>query len=62
MVVGLFTMGLGALLFVVAAGVASYPLVLTALMILAAGIIAVQQVAANLLRGGARPCGDSVAA
>jgi FHS family L-fucose permease-like MFS transporter len=46
MVVGLFTMGLGALLFIPAASVASYPLFLTALMILAAGITALQ-VAAN---------------
>jgi len=46
MVVGLFTMGLGALLFIPAASVASYPLFLAALMILAAGITALQ-VAAN---------------
>ncbi len=46
MVVGLFTMGLGAFLFIPAARVASYPLFLTALMILAAGITALQ-VAAN---------------
>jgi FHS family L-fucose permease-like MFS transporter len=46
MVVGLFTMGVGALLFIPAATVASYPLFLTALMILAAGITALQ-VAAN---------------
>ena len=46
MVVGLFTMGLGAFLFIPAASVASYPLFLTALMILAAGITALQ-VAAN---------------
>jgi MFS transporter, FHS family, L-fucose permease len=46
MVVGLFTMGLGALIFIPAASVASYPLFLTALMILAAGITALQ-VAAN---------------
>jgi FHS family L-fucose permease-like MFS transporter len=46
MVVGLFTMSLGALLFIPAASVASYPLFLAALMILAAGITALQ-VAAN---------------
>jgi len=46
MVTGLFTMGLGALLFVPAASAASYPLFLGALMILAAGITALQ-VAAN---------------
>src|ERR1700726_1927296 len=46
MVVGLFTMGLGAFLFIPAARAASYPLFLTALMILAAGITALQ-VAAN---------------
>jgi MFS transporter, FHS family, L-fucose permease len=46
MVVGLLTMGLGALLFVPAAGVPSFPLFLTALIILAAGIT-VLQVAAN---------------
>src|SRR5580692_10220049 len=46
MVVGLFTMGVGALLFIPAATVASYPLFLTALMILAAGITSLQ-VAAN---------------
>jgi FHS family L-fucose permease-like MFS transporter len=46
MVVGLFTMGVGAFLFIPAASVASYPLFLTALMILAAGITALQ-VAAN---------------
>jgi FHS family L-fucose permease-like MFS transporter len=46
MVVGLFTMGLGAFLFIPAASAASYPLFLTALMILAAGITALQ-VAAN---------------
>jgi MFS transporter, FHS family, L-fucose permease len=46
MVVGLLTMGAGALLFIPAASVPSYPLFLTALMILAAGITALQ-VAAN---------------
>jgi len=46
MVVGLFTMGVGAFLFIPAASAASYPLFLTALMILAAGITALQ-VAAN---------------
>jgi FHS family L-fucose permease-like MFS transporter len=46
MVAGLCTMGLGCLLFIPAASVASYPLFLTALMILAAGITALQ-VAAN---------------
>jgi MFS transporter, FHS family, L-fucose permease len=46
MVVGLFTMGVGSFLFIPAASVASYPLFLTALMILAAGITALQ-VAAN---------------
>ncbi len=46
MVVGLLTMGLGALLFIPAAGVPSYPLFLGALMVLAAGITALQ-VAAN---------------
>jgi FHS family L-fucose permease-like MFS transporter len=46
MVTGLFTMGLGALLFVPAASVPSFPLFLAALVILAAGIT-VQQVAAN---------------
>src|SRR5713226_1991075 len=46
MVVGLFTMGLGALLFIPAASVPSYPLFLGALMVLAAGITALQ-VAAN---------------
>src|SRR6201984_3241727 len=38
MVVGLCTMGLGALLFIPAASVLSYPLFLGALMVLAAGI------------------------
>ena len=46
MVAGLFTMGLGALLFIPAAKVPSYPLFLGALMVLAAGITALQ-VAAN---------------
>jgi FHS family L-fucose permease-like MFS transporter len=46
MVGGLFTMGLGALLFIPAATVPSYPLFLGALMVLAAGITALQ-VAAN---------------
>jgi FHS family L-fucose permease-like MFS transporter len=46
MVIGLLTMGLGAALFVPAAIVASYGLFLTALMVLAAGITALQ-VAAN---------------
>ena len=46
MVVGLITMGLGAALFVPAAAAPSFPLFLTALMILAAGITGLQ-VAAN---------------
>src|SRR5271156_6002883 len=46
MVMGLLTMGLGAFLFVPAATAASYPLFLGALMVLAAGITALQ-VAAN---------------
>ena len=46
MVVGLLTMGLGAFLFVPAASALSYPLFLAALMVLAAGITALQ-VAAN---------------
>jgi MFS transporter, FHS family, L-fucose permease len=46
MVVGLSTMGLGALLFIPAANLPSFPLFLTALIILAAGITALQ-VAAN---------------
>jgi len=46
MVGGLFTMGLGALLFVPAASVPSFPLFLAALIILAAGIT-VLQVSAN---------------
>src|SRR5215468_611258 len=46
MVVGLLTMACGALLFVPAATVVSYPLFLTALLVLAAGITGLQ-VAAN---------------
>jgi FHS family L-fucose permease-like MFS transporter len=46
MVIGVLTMGLGALLFIPAANLAAYPLFLCALMILAAGITALQ-VAAN---------------
>src|SRR5271170_257598 len=46
MVVGLLTMGVGAFLFVPAASAASFPLFLTALIILAAGITGLQ-VAAN---------------
>jgi MFS transporter, FHS family, L-fucose permease len=46
MVVGLLTMAVGAFLFLPAASAASYPLFLTALMILAAGIAGLQ-VAAN---------------
>jgi FHS family L-fucose permease-like MFS transporter len=46
MVGGLFTMGIGALLFIPAAAVPSYALFLVALMILAGGITALQ-VAAN---------------
>jgi MFS transporter, FHS family, L-fucose permease len=46
MVVGLLTAGLGAFLFVPAASVASYPLFLCALIVLAAGITCLQ-VAAN---------------
>jgi MFS transporter, FHS family, L-fucose permease len=46
MVAGLSTMGLGALLFIPAANLPSFPLFLTALIILAAGITALQ-VAAN---------------
>ncbi|HEX4006838.1 MAG TPA: sugar MFS transporter [Acidobacteriaceae bacterium] len=46
MVVGLLTMGLGAVLFIPAAKVPSYPLFLGALIVLAAGITALQ-VAAN---------------
>ena len=46
MVAGLFTMGLGALLFIPAASVPSFPLFLAALITLAAGITSLQ-VAAN---------------
>ena len=46
MVVGLLTMGIGAALFVPAASVASFPLFLTALIVLAAGITGLQ-VSAN---------------
>jgi FHS family L-fucose permease-like MFS transporter len=46
MVVGLFTMGVGAFLFIPAASAPSFPLFLTALIVLAAGITALQ-VAAN---------------
>src|SRR6201982_2663646 len=46
MVVGLVTMALGAFLFLPAASVASYPLFLTALVVLAAGITGLQ-VSAN---------------
>src|SRR5271167_4543249 len=46
MVAGLFTMGAGALMFIPAASVPSYPLFLTALIVLAAGITALQ-VSAN---------------
>src|SRR5271155_163992 len=46
MVAGLLTMGLGALMFVPAANIPSFPLFLTALIVLAAGITALQ-VAAN---------------
>lgn len=46
MVVGLSTMGLGAVLFIPAADLPSFPLFLTALIVLAAGITALQ-VAAN---------------
>ncbi len=46
MVGGLFTMGAGALLFIPAASVPSYPLFLAALIVLAAGITALQ-VSAN---------------
>src|SRR6201982_1880622 len=46
MVIGLLTMGAGAILFVPAASVPSFPLFLTALMILAIGITGLQ-VAAN---------------
>jgi FHS family L-fucose permease-like MFS transporter len=46
MVAGLFTMGLGAFLFIPAASIASYPLFLTALIVLAAGMT-ILQVSAN---------------
>src|SRR5271156_5152334 len=46
MVVGLLTMAIGAFLFVPAASVVSYPLLLTALLVLAAGITGLQ-VSAN---------------
>jgi MFS transporter, FHS family, L-fucose permease len=46
MVVGLLTMAVGAFLFVPAASIASYPLFLTALLVLAAGITGLQ-VSAN---------------
>jgi FHS family L-fucose permease-like MFS transporter len=46
MVAGLFTMALGAFLFIPAAATVSYPLFLTALMVLAAGITGLQ-VSAN---------------
>src|ERR1700751_1783359 len=46
MVAGLFTMGLGAFLFIPAAGVPSYPLFLGALIVLAAGMT-ILQVSAN---------------
>ena len=46
MVVGLFTMGLGAFMFIPAASVPSYPLFLAALIVLAAGMT-VLQVSAN---------------
>jgi FHS family L-fucose permease-like MFS transporter len=46
MVSGLFTMGLGALLFIPAASVPSFPLFLTALIVLAAGMT-ILQVSAN---------------
>jgi FHS family L-fucose permease-like MFS transporter len=46
MVAGLFTMGLGAVLFIPAASVPSFPLFLTALIVLAAGMTALQ-VSAN---------------
>ncbi|HEX6880304.1 MAG TPA: sugar MFS transporter [Terriglobales bacterium] len=42
MVIGLITMGIGAILFVPAAGVPSYPLFLAALIILAAGMTVLQ--------------------
>src|ERR1051325_5863346 len=43
MVAGLLTMALGAFLFIPAASMASYPLFLTALMILAGGITGLQR-------------------
>src|ERR1035438_8814362 len=46
MVTGLFTMGLGALLFIPAASVPSFPFFLTALIVLAAGMT-ILQVSAN---------------
>ena len=46
MVIGLFTMALGAILFIPAANLPSYPLFLAALIVLAAGITALQ-VSAN---------------
>jgi len=49
MVAGLFTMGFGALLFIPAASVPSFPLFLAALIVLAAGIT-VLQVSANPIR------------
>ena len=54
MVAGLLTMGLGALLFIPAASVPSFPLFLAALIILAAGITALQ-VCGKSLRRSARP-------
>ena len=59
MVVGLCTMGLGALLFIPAASVPSYPLFLGALMVLAAGITALQ-VAANPYVAVLGPAGDCI--
>src|ERR1700675_4586713 len=46
MVAGLFTMGVGALLFIPAAGAPSFPLFLSALIVLAAGMT-ILQVSAN---------------
>src|SRR5260370_30150625 len=46
MVAGLFTMGIGALLFIPAASVPSFPFFLTALIVLAAGMT-ILQVSAN---------------
>lgn len=51
MVAGLLTMAVGAFLFIPAASMVSYPLFLTALMVLAAGITGLQ-VAANPYCGG----------